>query len=80
MVFEVQPGQTFSHRLSTHPDTMGESNTLTALKGFGVKSTTIYTVFKSFASIKLAFRTEKNKVAIPKLHLSDGFLLSQEVV
>ena len=37
MVSEIQPGQTFSCRLPTHPDTMGENNTLTALKGCGVK-------------------------------------------
>ena len=35
-VSEIQAGQTFSHRPPTHPD-MGENNTLTALKGCGVK-------------------------------------------
>ena len=37
IVSEIQPGQTFSHRLPAHLDTMGENNTLTALKGCGVK-------------------------------------------
>ena len=40
-VSEIQPGQTFSRRpdarLPAHPDTMGENNTPTALKGCGVK-------------------------------------------
>ena len=39
--YELQPGQTFSRRPPTrsfaHPDTIGESNTPTALKGCGVK-------------------------------------------
>ena len=35
-VSEIQPGQTIS-RLPAHPDTMGENNTPTALKGCGVK-------------------------------------------
>ena len=39
MVSEIQPGQTFSHRLpAAHPDTLGENNTPTALKGCGVKT------------------------------------------
>ena len=33
-----EPGQFFSRRLPTHPDIMGENNTLTALKGCGVKT------------------------------------------
>ena len=41
MVSEIQAGQTFSPT-PTHPptylDTMGENNTLTALKGCGVKT------------------------------------------
>ena len=36
-VSEIQPGQTFSRRPTSHPDTMGENNTPTALKGCGVK-------------------------------------------
>ena len=36
-VSEIQPEQTISRRLTAHPDTMGENNTLTALKGSGVK-------------------------------------------
>ena len=36
-VFEIQAGQTSSLRPPAHPDTMGENNTLTALKGCGVK-------------------------------------------
>ena len=36
-VSEIQPGQTFSRRKPAHPDTMGENNTPTALKGCGVK-------------------------------------------
>ena len=36
-VSEIQPGQTFSHCLHTNPDTIGENNTPTALKGCGVK-------------------------------------------
>ena len=39
MVSEIQPGQTISRRPPTHPDTMGENNTPTALKGCGVKTT-----------------------------------------
>ena len=35
-VSEIQPGQTFSR--PTRPDSMGENNTPTALKGCGVKS------------------------------------------
>ena len=38
MVSEIQAGQTFSCRPPAHPDTMGENNTPTALKGCGVKS------------------------------------------
>ena len=38
-VSEIQPGQTFSRRPPAHPDTVGENNTLTALKGCGVKTT-----------------------------------------
>ena len=49
-VSEIQPGQTISRRPSTrpparpdacppdHPDTMGENNTPTAIKGCGVKT------------------------------------------
>ena len=37
-VSEIQPGQTISRRPPSHPDTMGENNTPTALKGCGVKS------------------------------------------
>ena len=38
MVSEIQPGQTFpAAHPPAHPDTMGENNTLTALKGCGVK-------------------------------------------
>ena len=37
-VSETQPGQTISRRPPAHPDTMGENNTPTALKGCGVKS------------------------------------------
>ena len=36
-VSEIQPGQTISRRPPAHPDTMGENNTPTALKGCGVK-------------------------------------------
>ena len=36
-VSDIQPGQTISRRPPTHPDTMGENNTPTALKGCGVK-------------------------------------------
>ena len=40
-VSEIQPGQTISRhppvRPTAHPDTMGENNTPTALKGCGVK-------------------------------------------
>ena len=42
-VSEIQPGQTFSRRPPrrppAHPDTMGENNTPTALKGCGVIKT-----------------------------------------
>ena len=37
-VSEIQPGQTSSRRPPAHPDTMGENNTPTALKGCGVKT------------------------------------------
>ena len=37
-VSEIQPGQTFSRHPPAHPDTMGENNTQTALKGCGVKT------------------------------------------
>ena len=36
-VSEIQPGQTISRHPPAHPDTMGENNTPTALKGCGVK-------------------------------------------
>ena len=36
-VSEIQPRQTFSRYPSAHPDTMGENNTPTDLKGCGVK-------------------------------------------
>ena len=39
---EIQPGQTFSRRPPAHPDTMSENNTLTALKGCGVKTSTTH--------------------------------------
>ena len=35
---EILPRQDFSRCLLAHPDTMGENNTLTALKGCGVKT------------------------------------------
>ena len=39
IVSEKQPGQTFPFdRLPAHPDTMGENDTLTAIKGCGVKT------------------------------------------
>ena len=39
IVFEKQPGQTFPFdRPPAHPDTMGENNTPTAIKGCGVKT------------------------------------------
>ena len=46
MVSEIQPGQAFSRRPPAHPDTMGENNTPTALKGCGVKTygKNVYTV------------------------------------
>ena len=37
MVSEIQTGQTSSLHSPTDPDTMGENNTPTALKGCGVK-------------------------------------------
>ena len=37
-VSEIQPGQTISRRPPTHPNTMGEKDTPTALKGCGVKT------------------------------------------
>ena len=37
-VSEIQPGQTFSRRPPANPDTMGENNTPTPLKGCGVKN------------------------------------------
>ena len=47
-VSEIQPRQTISHRPPAHPDTMGENNTPTALKGWGVKTEMPYirNVFK----------------------------------
>ena len=44
-VSEIQPGQTFSHHLPAHLDIMGENNTLTVLKGCGVKLTIIENSF-----------------------------------
>ena len=38
MVSEIHAGQTSSRHPPTHPDTMGENNTPTALKGCGVKT------------------------------------------
>ena len=40
-VSEIQPGQTISRCPPTHPDTMGENNTPTALKGCGVKTVSV---------------------------------------
>ena len=37
-VSEIQAGETFSRHPPAHPDTMGENNTPTALKGCGVKT------------------------------------------
>ena len=37
MASEIQPGQIFSSHPPAHPDTMGENNIPTALKGCGVK-------------------------------------------
>ena len=34
---DIEVRQTSSHRLPAHPDTMGENNTPTALRGCGVK-------------------------------------------
>ena len=39
-VSEIQPGKNISRRPPAHPDTMGENNTPTALKGCGVKTVT----------------------------------------
>ena len=58
MVSEIQPGQTIScrppARPPAHPDTMGENNTPTALKGCGVKnhskSTLVCLVFRHNSS------------------------------
>ena len=41
-VSEIQPGQTISRRPPAHPDTMGENNTPTALKGCGVKAVDLF--------------------------------------
>ena len=38
MVSEIQSGQTFSRHPPAHPDTMGENNTPTALKGCVVET------------------------------------------
>ena len=40
-ISEIQPGQTISRRPPDLPDTMGENNTPTALKGCGVKPDSI---------------------------------------
>ena len=51
MVSEIQSRQTFSRRPPTHPnahsDTMGENNTLTALKGCGVKTKSVAVLLMS---------------------------------
>ena len=49
MVSEIQPGQTFSRRTPAHPDTMGENNTPTALKGCGV---TMHTQVENMVKIR----------------------------
>ena len=41
---KIQPGQTFSHCPPTHLDAMGENNTYTALKDYGVKTKTTFTI------------------------------------
>ena len=62
-VSEIQPGQTFPPaRPTTHPDTMGENNTPTALKGCGVKNV------KAFRCTNLAwpYRRAKRSKLIPQ--------------
>ena len=49
MVSEIQPGQTISRRPPAHPDTIGENNTPTALRGCGVKRVNNIVIEKSFA-------------------------------
>ena len=51
MVSEIQPRQKCSRRPPTNPDTMGENNTLTALKGCGVKLLLFYLV--TLAELKM---------------------------
>ena len=55
-VSEIHPGQTFSRSPPTHPDTMGENNTPTALKGCGVKMI-YYGMSKNHISVSPQFLT-----------------------
>ena len=69
-VSEIQPGQTISRRPPAHPDTMGENNTPTALKGCGVKSRNL----KHFMQIIIF---GYNKKIPPGLVFMKGLRLSQ---
>ena len=56
-VSEIQPAQTFSRRPPAYPDTMGKNNTLTALKGCGVKTVCFNKIFNKYLMVKEGFLT-----------------------
>ena len=64
MVSEIQPGQTFSRRPPAHPDTMGENNTPTALKGCGVKTRGMLLLTKAKRPLKFEMLCGFNKHAV----------------
>ena len=69
-VSEIQPGQTISRRPPAHPDTMGENNTPTALKGCGVKiaSATGYRVYRpgtGYTALTVVLHPTGYRVSLP---------------
>ena len=62
---EIQPGQTFSRhkpaRPPAHPDTMGENNTPTALKGCVVKSRNPESLMRHIAGVSAGRKTRKKQ-------------------
>ena len=58
MVSEIKPGQTISRCPTAHPDTMGENNTPTALKGCEVKSTCKVHYVGYFSTLWMTLKVE----------------------